>query len=108
MGHLRDPPLEAFSRGLRSGVATHTSNLRGVALVGATTQMSGTRGVLLLLACVPASAALQLPRLRPLPRRLEAIVLDADGSFLDPDHKVSPANAEVTLALALAQVRARA
>jgi hypothetical protein len=46
-------------------------------------------GVLLLLACVPASSAALLPRIRPLPRRLEAIVLDADGSFLDPDHKVS-------------------
>ena len=68
--------------------------------------MSGTRGVLLLLACVPASAALQLPRLRPLPRRLEAIVLDADGSFLGPDHKVSPANAEVTLAPARFGARA--
>ena len=65
-----------------------------------------SRGVVLLLACVPASAALQLPRLRPLPRRLEAIVLDADGSFLDPDHKVSPANAEVTLAPARFGARA--
>ena len=46
------------------------------------------RGVLLLVACVPASSAALLPRLRPPPRRLEAIVLDADGSFLDPDHKV--------------------
>ena len=65
-----------------------------------------SRGVVLLLACIPASAALQLPRLRPLPRRLEAIVLDADGSFLDPDHKVSPANAEVTLAPARFGARA--
>ena len=47
-----------------------------------------SRGVLLLVACVPASSAALLPRLRPPPRRLEAIVLDADGSFLDPDHKV--------------------
>ena len=44
--------------------------------------------VLLLLACVPAAIAALLPRLRPPPRRLEAVVLDADGSFLDPDHKV--------------------
>ena len=110
MGHLRDPPLEAFSSALAfRRCHPHIKLAWGGAPLGATTtQMSGTRGVLLLLACVPASAALQLPRLRPLPRRLEAIVLDADGSFLDPDHKVSPANAEVTLALALAKVRARA
>ena len=44
--------------------------------------------VLLLLACVPAAFTALLPRLRPPPRRLEAVVLDADGSFLDPDHKV--------------------
>ena len=44
--------------------------------------------VLLLLACAPAASAALLPRLRPPPRRLEAVVLDADGSFLDPDHKV--------------------
>ena len=43
---------------------------------------------MLLLACAPAAYAALLPRLRPPPRRLEAVVLDADGSFLDPDHKV--------------------
>jgi hypothetical protein len=42
----------------------------------------------LLLLCVPSASAALLPRLRPPPRRLEAVVLDADGSFLDPDHKV--------------------
>lgn len=35
---------------------------------------------------------LELPRL--LPRCLDAVVLDADGSFLDPAHKVSAANAD--------------
>ena len=61
------------------------------------------RGLLLVLAvCVPASLAL-LPRL--LPRRLEAIVLDADGSFLDPNHKVSSANADAVLAARRAGLR---
>lgn len=32
--------------------------------------------------------------LSALPERLEAVVLDADGSFLNPEHRVSPANAE--------------
>mmetsp|Transcript_23638 Transcript_23638/g.74412 ORF Transcript_23638/g.74412 Transcript_23638/m.74412 type:complete len:367 (-) Transcript_23638:182-1282(-) len=50
--------------------------------------------LLVLLHCSSSHAL--LPRL--LPRRLEAVVLDADGSFLDPQHKVSPANAEAVLA----------
>ena len=41
-----------------------------------------------LLAVVPTDAFLN-----PLPRRLEAVVLDADGTFLNPLHQVTEANA---------------
>lgn len=58
---------------------------------------SKPRSLLLLVLVLHCSSShALLPRL--LPRRLEAVVLDADGSFLDPQHKVSPANAEAVLA----------
>lgn len=49
--------------------------------------------VIVLFVCPALALAAWLPRPAALPRRLEAVVLDADGTFLDPDHKVSPANA---------------
>ena len=62
------PLLQPWSRSLGLSASMHSS--------------------VLLLLCVPSASAALLPRLRPPPRRLEAVVLDADGSFLDPDHKV--------------------
>lgn len=46
----------------------------------------------------PTLAAASFLQRSPLPRRLKAVVLDADGTFLDPQHKVSEANAAAILA----------
>lgn len=56
---------------------------------------------LLLLSLAAAASWLRLP----LPRRLEAVVLDADGTFLDPDHKVTSANAKAIKAAREAGLR---
>tara|TARA_B110001452_G_scaffold251177_1_gene240012 strand:- start:4396 stop:5403 length:1008 start_codon:yes stop_codon:yes gene_type:complete len=68
--------------------------------------MRRTAALLLLAAapCLPLQLP-RLPRLRGPPRRLEAVVLDADGTFLDPDHRVSEANAAAVEAARSAGLR---